>query len=559
MAEFDGEYDFVVVGSGAGGLTAAITAHERGLHTLLVEKTDKIGGTSSYSGGGLWIPNNHVIKDAGIADSRAEGLEYMNDLISDAGDVGPASSPERKAAYLDEGPRMVRFLQDAGFRWRAVVGYPDYYPDRPGAKPMGRQIEGEAFDTRALGEWAGLLRSDPSMPSLILYNSEAADFLMSVRTLKGFRTAVRAIGIRGIGSRLRGRRLVTNGKSLTGQLLKLALDRGITIWRESPFVSLILDGDAVTGIVVEHGGQSMRIGARRGVLLAAGGFSRNAELRTKYQEGPVDLGWTLVGPGDTGDADVAAIDAGAATAMMERAWWMPTIIDPATKVSRMLLWERSLPHSIVVDSSGQRFVNEATSYLEFGNTVLERNRTVDTVPSWMIIDARHRRRYPFALFPPGLTPKSAITSGFLVKAATLDELAAKIGIDAAALRSTVDRFNTFALRGVDEDFGRGRTVYDNFYGDPRSKPNPNLGTIERAPFYATKVWPGDLGTKGGLLTDEHGQVLRENGQPIPGLYATGNTTATVMGDSYPGPGATIGPAMVFGYTAAVHAATTGQP
>lgn len=219
----------------------------------------------------------------------------------------------------------------------------------------------------------------------------------------------------------------------------------------------------------------------------------------------------------------------------------------------MLLWERSLPHSMIVDSAGERFVNESTGYLDFGDAVLQRNRTVSAVPAWLIIDARHRRRYPFGLMLPGITPKSAMRYGFLTKADTIDELATKIGIDPAALRATVQKFNGFAHTGLDTDFGRGDNVYDNFYGDPRTKPNPNLGAIEKAPFYATRVWPGDLGTKGGLLTDEHGRVLAEKAEAIAGLYATGNTTASVMGDSYPGPGSTIGPSMVFGYTAALNA------
>jgi 3-oxosteroid 1-dehydrogenase len=546
------EYDFVIIGSGAAGLTAAIAAHDRGLRPLVVEKTDKIGGTTAYSGGAIWLPNNHVARAVGVTDSREKGLEYMQACI---GDVGPASSPERKAAYLDDGDRMVRFLEQAGFRWRPMLTYPDYYPERPGGMKGGRSLEGYLFDTKSLGDWAQHLRTSPSVPALPIYSDEGASFLLALRTWKGFGTAVKVVGVRALGGRLRGKHLVGTGGSLVGHLLKIALDRGIVIWRNSPFLELTLDDDKrVTGVVVTQNGERLQVAARRGVLLAAGGFSRNLEMRQRYQEGPLDLSWTLVGPGDTGEADMAAMEAGAVTAMMERAWWMPSVIDPASGTTYMIIWERCLPHSITVDSTGQRFVNEATSYLDVGTAMLKRNREVNAIPSWLILDARHRRSYPFANLPPGLTPKSAIKSGFLIKANTLEELASKIHVDPATLRQTVQRFNGFARSGVDEDFGRGNSAYDPLHGDPRVKPNPNLGAIERAPFYATKLFLGDIGTKGGLLTDEHARVLGSDGEPIANLYATGNTTATVMGDSYPGAGSTIGPAMVFGYIAAMQAA-----
>jgi 3-oxosteroid 1-dehydrogenase len=290
------------------------------------------------------------------------------------------------------------------------------------------------------------------------------------------------------------------------------------------------------------------------VLLSAGGFAKNAQMRETYERAPTSTEWTSVPPGDTGDAIRAGIDIGAATALMDDAWWGPTLVDPATGTPSFILWERSFPHSIIVDSSGRRFMNESESYVDAGHHQYERNEQVPAIPAWLIVDARHRRRYPMATLPPGLTPRSALKSGFLTKAVTLDELAGAIGVDPAGLADTVERFNALAGAGVDEDFGRGRTAYDHVYGDPSNHPNPNLGTIERAPFYAVKVWPGDLGTKGGLLTDEHARVLREDSTPIPGLYAAGNTTASVMGRTYPGPGSTIGPATTFAYIAMRHLA-----
>lgn len=311
-----------------------------------------------------------------------------------------------------------------------------------------------------------------------------------------------------------------------------------------------MEGGRVTGVIVSAKGERRRIGARRAVMLAAGGFSRNSAFRRQYQE--VGSEYTGAIETDTGDAIQLAMKAGAATAMMDEAWWCPVSITPAD-VRMPIVWERQLPHGIMVDSSGQRFMNEAKPYVDAGRDQLERNKTVPAIPAWMILDARHRSRYVFGPALGGRTPKEWIDAGFFVKADTLDELCAKIGVDAAGLKRTVERFNGFADSGLDLDFGRGANAYDRFYSDPRTKPNPNLGRIENAPFWATPVVPGDLGTKGGLLTDENARVLRADGGVIQGLYAAGNSTASVMGRSYAGPGATLGPATTFAYIAMRHA------
>ncbi|MEV4422470.1 FAD-dependent oxidoreductase [Patulibacter sp. NPDC049589] len=548
--EFDHTTDVLIVGSGAAGLVSALVAHDRGLRPLVVEKSDKIGGASAYSGGGLWIPNNDVIAAAGVKDSREEARTYMDDVI---GDVGPASSPERRAAFLDHGPEMVRFLARQGFRWVAGLRYSDYYPDRPGGKAEGRGIEGEMFDVRRLGDWQEHLLLNPMTPPLPMYTNEVGSFALAAKTRKGFRTAARVIGRRFIGGRLQGKVNMTNGRSLIGQLMLLNKDRGTQIWRQSPFVDLIVEDGAVVGALVDHEGRRLRVRAERGVLLSAGGFARNLQMRQEHERGPISTEWTSVPPGDTGDAIQAGVRAGAATALMDDAWWGPTLVDPATGTPAFILWERSFPHSIIVDTTGRRFMNESASYIDTGHAMYERNEELGedgrSIPAWLIVDARHRNRYPMATLLPGITPKSAIASGFLTRGETLDELARKIGVDPAGLSETVGRFNAMALRGVDDDFDRGRTAYDRFYGDPTVSPNPNLGTLEKAPFWAVRVWPGDLGTKGGLLTDERARVVREDGTPIPGLYGAGNTTASVMGRTYPGPGATLGPATTFAYIA----------
>lgn len=551
MTRYDIEADFIVVGSGGGALTAAITAKALGLDVIVIEKTDKIGGTTAYSGGSAWIPNNPVSLAGGLTDSREEGLHYMEACISD---TGLATSHARKEAYIDKGADMVDLLASQGFSWRAVPRYPDYYPERAGGSAFGRSIEGEAFDTNELGEWQPFLRANDKIPPLPIYSAEAADFLLSARTAKGFQTAARVVGKRLLLSRLRGKRLVTNGNALIGRLLQIVLRQQTQIMRNTPVMELLVENDQVTGVLALRDGVQTTIAARRGVLLAAGGFSRNLQMRRTYHKTPVDLDWTLVAPGDTGEITAAAMALGAATEMMERAWWMPVTVETTTNISRLVVWERSFPHSIVVDGSGKRFTNESAPYLDFGEAMIDRNNSSVAIPSWLVIDARHRRRYPFGVMAPGITPKSAVESGLLIKATTIHELAQKMTVDPAALKATVERFNSFAESGIDEDFARGTSIYDHFYGDPRQHPNPNLGSIEEAPFYAAKLWLGDIGTKGGLVTDEHGRVLREdNHKPILGLYATGNTTASVMGDSYPGPGATIGPSLVFGHAAAAHA------
>jgi succinate dehydrogenase/fumarate reductase flavoprotein subunit len=548
---FDAEYDFVVVGSGAGALTGAITANEHGLKTLLVEKTDKIGGTSAVSGGGVWIPNNHVIREAGTVDSYRESIEYINESI---GPVGPATAMDVRMAYIDSGPAMAGFLETAGMRWRAQYPYPDYYSDLPGGKTTGRSLEPDAFDMRKLGEWERRVRADESIPGLWLFNSEARDFLMARRTIRGFYTAAKIVGWRTVWQKITGKRVATVGKSLVAQLLKIALDRGIPVWLSSPMRDLIVEDGKVVGVIVEHEGRKMRIAAKRGVLLASGGFSRNLEIREKYQNGPVDLSWSLVPEGDDGDAFRVTSELGAATAQMDLAWWMPVFIDGGG-VTRFNIWERSMPHGIVVDSSGKRFVSESAPYLEFGAAMEERNKTVPAVPSWQIMDTQHRSSYPFTYMMPGVTPQAALDSGFLIKANTIEELATKIGIEPQALRSTVNRFNGFAKTGVDEDFHRGHNHFERHYSDPRVKPNPTLGALDTGPFYASRLWLGDIGTKGGSVTDRNGQVLHEDGSTVPGLYAAGNATASMMGTAYPGAGATIGPSMVFAYRAAIEAAS----
>jgi 3-oxosteroid 1-dehydrogenase len=548
MGRFDQVADVLIVGSGAGALVASLVVKEQGLHPLVVESTGNVGGSSALSGGGLWVPGNALMHEAGIPDSFDEALAYMEDAI---GDAGPASSRERKEAFLREGPAMIDYLRMLGMRFVYGRGYPDYYPDRPGASVVGRGVEGAIFNGRQLGPWLSKLRMDTVMPPLPIYTAEVSQFALAARTPRGMLTAAKVVGARAVGRRLLGQVPLTNGKSLVGQLLLLNLRRSVPIWLDSPMRELIIEDGAVTGAVVEHDGKRVRIGARRGVLLAAGGFAHNARMRRECGPHPTSTEWTSASPGDLGDAIRAGQAAGAATALLDDAWWGPTILGPAGKPF-FALWERSFPGSIIVDSAGHRFMNESTSYVDAGHAMYERNKKVPAIPAVLIFDSRFRRRYPLATLLPGLTPRSALREGWLKKATTLEDLARQTGVDPAGLASSVERFNRLARNGRDDDFHRGDTAYDRLYGDPSVRPSPNLGPIDAPPYYATAIYPGDLGTKGGLLTDAHARVLRDDGIPIPGLYAAGNTTASVMGRTYLGPGSTLSPATTFAYIAARH-------
>ena len=546
--EFEHTTDVVVVGSGAGGLTAAIAARDAGSEVIVLESTDKVGGSTAKSGGGFWIPNNPYMKACGVNDSYEAALTYMNEIIPEK---GPASSRELRETYLKTGPEMLKWLEGLGFKAVHAYGYPDYYPEQPGGCPEGRCLESELFDPRLLGkQWKDRVQAMP----VPLRAVEARNLPLFLRTWSGFRTTMDVILKRTILWRLMGKQRVSMGGALICQLLKISLDRSVSVWISTPFESLITEGDAVAGVTATRDGRNIRIGARHGVILAAGGFEHNDAMRQQYQQHPISTEWTVGAPGNTGRGIQAGIDIGGAIDLMDEAWWMPVLMlknGPWT-----LLFERSMPYSMIVDSSGQRFMNEAQSYLDCGHQQYQRHKIVPAIPAYLILDSRHRHNYLIGTdMMPRITPKSAYRNGIITRADSLPELARKIGIDEAGLVATARRFSQFARNGVDEDFHRGESAYDRFYSDPSVKPNPNLGPIEKPPFYALKVWPGDLGTMGGLLIDEHARVLRKDGSVIRGLYAAGNNAASVMGRTYPGPGSTIGPAMVFGMIAGRHAAT----
>jgi 3-oxosteroid 1-dehydrogenase len=506
------------------------------------------------------------MREAGSRDSAADALAYFEAVV---GDVGPASSPARRGAYIEVGPKVVAFLQEQGISFRYADGYSDYYSDAPGGKDRGRTIEACPFDTNRLGPWKAKLRPGSSKGlGLVGFGTELTRMSYYNRSVKDLINGIKVL-VRTYGRRLRGQDLTANGGALVGRLLEQVLRQDVRIETEAPLMDILTEDGVVTGVVVRKDGKELRIRARKGVLLAAGGFSRSDELRKQYGGDQAKAAtWSLASPGDTGEVMQLAIKLGAATDLMDEAIWLPGPRMPdggpppvtsdlrAYSGKRLNAFSRARwrPGSIIVDAQGQRFVNEAVSYMEIGQRMFAQDRTARAVPSWLIFDDGFRRRSLFGVIPGDL-PEKWIADGFLLKADTLEELAVKAGIDPAGLAATVQRFNANARDNTDPDFHRGERAYDKFMGDPRLGA---LAPLDKPPFYASAHFPSDVGTCGGLLTDEHARVLSEAGEPIRNLYATGNMTATVMGRHYLGAGASIAPTMVFGYLAINHIAAQEQ-
>ena len=550
------EFDFVVVGSGAAGMTAALTAARRGQSAVVIEKTEYFGGSTARSGGGVWIPGNAVLRKAGRADTPRQASDYLAYV---AGESVPASL---RAAFLEHGPAMLdEVLASTPLRFAWVPGYCDYYPEAPGGQPGGRSIEPVPLDgRRVLGAELGRLRP-PYLPAPAGITVTQANYRwMSLGTShrRAITTTARVTG-RMIVSRVRGRQLLSMGQALAAGLRAGLLAAGVPVWLDTPMTGLEIAEGRVTGVQVSRGGEPVLVRASRGVLLATGGYERNAELRQRFQRAPIGADWTVGSPGNTGEGILAGQEAGGVLELMDDAWWGPSMPLPSGPV--FCLAERSLPGCILVNAAGERFVNESAPYVDAVHAMYDKHTEDDPhIPSWLIADQRYRNRYVFTGIPPRKPlPRRWQRAGVVVRAESLPELAELIGVPADALTKTVRKFNEFARAGQDTDFGRGDSAYDRYYGDPNCKPNPNLAPLTQPPFYAIRIVPGDLGTKGGLRTDEHARVLRADGSVINGLYAAGNTSAMVMGRSYAGPGATIGPAMTFGYLAALDAAGLSPP
>lgn len=544
------EFDVVVVGSGAAGMTAALAAAHHGLSVVLLEKAPCFGGSTARSGGGVWLPGNHALRAAGIDEPPERAREYLASIV---GDVVPAV---RRDTFLDHGPEVLKFVCDhtpLKFRW--VRNYSDYHPEAPGGRSGGRSVEPMAFDGKLLGDELAHLEPPYSAPPLGVPITQA-DYRWLSLLARHPRGVVRmlSLGVQWLVGKVRGQRLLSMGQALAAGL-RVGLTRaGVDVRLNTPLLDLRFEGDHVTGVVTADG----VVGARRGVILASGGFEQNLEMREKYQRAPIGTDWTVGAAANTGDGITAGLKLGAALDLMDDAWWGPSL--PLTGGPWFALAERSRPRCIMVDARGERFVNESAPYVEAVHAMYgEGDGPGEHIPTWLVFDQRYKDRYMFTgVGPRQPLPGRWFKAGIAVKSSSLEGLAAKMDVPADGLQATVERFNGFARKGVDEDFQRGVSKYDHYYGDPRNKPNPSLGPLDKAPYYAVKIVPGDLGTKGGLRTDEHAQVLREDGSVVPGLYAAGNVSAAVMGRTYAGPGATIGPAMVFGYLAATRLAHEDQ-
>ena len=535
-SQWDQEFDVVVIGSGGAGLTAAMVAHDAGASVAIVEKAKVIGGTTAVSGGVVWVPNNHHMPEVGIDDSREDALKYMLRLADGRSDEALVE------LFLDTAPEMIRYLEDkAGLAFKSLEHYPDYHPEFDGGRAGGRSLDPGLFDTNELGEHKKKLRRSPIFGMTAMTVAEATDW--------GVFSNPAALPFKLLGERLQ-KGLVCYGGSLVGRMLKALIERELMPMTETAAKELIVEDDRVVGLVVEANGETQRLGAKHGVVLASGGFEWNKELNVQFLGG--QLTHPNSPPGNDGDGLKMAMSVGADLANMSEAWWCPSVMIPdeqydGVQLNRGDFATRSLPHSIIVNAKGERFVNEAHNYndmmkpfFHFDPVSYER----PNLPAWLVFDQAYMNKYALQTYVPGMPIPNWVTT-----AETLDELAAKIDVDAKGLAESVKRFNGFAVEGVDKDFRRGESVYDHFYGDPNHKPNPNLGEVSEAPFYALQVFPGAIGTKGGAKVNRRSQVLKVDGEAVEGLYAAGNVMAGITGPGYPGAGGTIGAAMTFGYIA----------
>jgi 3-oxosteroid 1-dehydrogenase len=534
-------YDIVVLGTGAAGLTAAVVAGEGGATVGLFEKAGLVGGTTAWSGGQAWIPNNPHMPELGIGDSRERAIEYIMSLSRDMLD------PELIEAYVDAGPEMVSMLEaKTPVQFYAVPGMPDYHPEFPGGSPEGgRTIECPLFAFDELGEWAAKVTPSPyfANPHITMSETPLGKAVPEPPTDEELR-----------------RRAVHNergcGQALVGRLLRACLDRGIEPQLEHRAVELLVADGRVTGVAFDTPDGRRHVTARRGVILASGGFEWDSELCRAFLRGPMTHPVSI--ETNTGDGLRMAMRAGAMLANMREAWWIPvaTVSPEENAMGRVLInGQRSLPHSIMVNKRGRRFTNEAANYNAFGAAFHVENVSrfeYANLPCWLVFDQNYVDRYGFRV-ASGIEAKGV--PDWVVRGDTPAALAEQLGADPDGLTETIERWNAQCAAGSDPDFERGVSLFDRWWGDPylKGKPEASLGALDRGPYYAVEIHSGCLGTKGGPRVDRNAQVLDVDGAPIAGLYACGNVMGSPFGMTYGGPGGTLGPAMVFGYLAANHA------
>ncbi len=552
------ECDVLVAGSGAGGLAAAVAARKAGLEVIVAEKEPLYGGTTARSGGWLWIPNHPMQSAIGVRDSLEEASTY---LLHEAGEK---YDPERVNAFLTEGPRMVDWFQrETVVRFDASATFSDYHPDAPGGKPGGRSIVASAFDGRELGSLLDSLR--PPLPELTVFGVmigsgvELVHFMRWSKSLASAAFVARRLLGHGLARLVHGRGVrLTNGNALAGRLLKSAVDAGVVLWHSSSIENLHQEGNAVRGAEVRKEGRTLLVRTRKGVVLACGGFPHDQERRGKLF--PHARHHSPAPPGNVGDGLRLAQRAGGRIdeTLPNAAAWVPVSQVPRADGSVGLFphfIDRAKPGVIAVTRKGRRFVNEGNSYHDFVQALMKEVPDDTEMSAWLVTDHRAIRAYGLGFVKPRpLRLAPHLKSGYLLRGASFEELAGKMGVEKEPFLKALAEYNKHAASGLDPAFGKGSTAYNRFYGDTEIQPNPCVAPIVAAPFYAVKVVIGDLGTYAGIVTNGSAQVLDENKRPIPGLYAAGNDALSIMGGNYPGPGITLGPAMTFGWIAGRHLA-----
>jgi succinate dehydrogenase/fumarate reductase flavoprotein subunit len=558
-ADLATDYDVVVIGAGAGGMTAAAVAATRGLRAIVIEKTGVVGGTTAVSGGMVWAPNS--TQAAEPQDTPAQAATYLEAV------VGSAAGADLRRHYLAEAPKAIDYLErHTRVRLMPVPFYPDYYPDVPGATLRGRVLEPVPFDARELGDWFPRLRAP--LPEFTLFGGmmvARADIVHFRNAFRSPRSTARVLRLlaRYAADRTRFHRgtYLVLGNALAARLLKSLLELGVLIRLDTTITRLVQQGGRVTGVEVrDASGTKATIRARRGVILAAGGFSHSSRLRARWL--PAEAGEaSAAAEGNSGDGLDLGMAAGGVVAETNpnNAFWTPVSkfvrSDGRRGVYPHTVTDRGKPGMLAVNKAGKRFTNEANSYHEFVQAMFRAHNQGPAIPAHLLCDSRALWKYGLgAVRPMTLRLGSYRRSGYLLEAPTIRALADKLGVDADNLEATIATYNRDAATGVDTVFGRGSNAYHRYVGDAANQPNPCLHPVATPPFYAVALYPADLGTSAGLRTSRHGEVLDGNDSPVAGLYACGNDMNSIMCGSYPGPGITLGPALVFGYLAAVHLA-----
>lgn len=560
------EVDLIVVGAGAAGMTAALVAALEGCEVLLCEATEQVGGTTATSAGTIWMPNSSASRKAGFEDSVEDAMRYLDGLI-------PSGEGRRlREAYLQSGPAIIDDLaRRTQLQFVPAGRHPDYV-DIPGSRVFGRALAPLPFDGRKLGAEFSRIRAPMRefmvLGGMMVGKADIGHLVGRFQSWASFRHTAGLV-LRYLGDRLRharGTRLVM-GNALVARFYASLKDAGVRVAFGTKLDELIFGEGGVTGARLLQGVRHLEVKARLGVVLATGGFGRNTQLRDRLMP-PGHARWpSLIFEGNQGDGLRAGLQAGARVDGAKGGagvFWQPVSITRPrhgpTGLFAHLFLDRAKPGLIAVDTAGMRFTNEGGSYHYFCEDMVKRHATTPAIPAWVVCDAAFVRKYGLGLVHPGTTDlQPHVKSGYLSCADTIEGLARAIGVDAHGLQETVARNNAFARTGIDADFSKGSTEVSRFNGDPDHQPNPCLGPIAQAPFCAMALWPADAAADAGLRTDENARVLDAAGRTIEGLYAAGNDMASAMRGAYPGPGTTIGPAMVFGYRAAMHAKGSPLP